>query len=458
MIKERVPKRTGRGAQSVIELTVFGAVLIFLIGGIAMNYIGASFQQDSQLKAMRIALAKSYASSKSGSAARTGASYFLLEDRLSGEFGKYGSQDRQPITASGSGMFSAQVMRSLDWGEVDHLPLMDVQINGQTFVMTTAAFVKHVIALDKGIARVPWNQKNFNNPAKDFGCNDVEQALSTYKINDVAALDRMKREYDKEWFFFRSIVYNDPKFFDYGADAQKLFDMLRDGDYLNDIKPPHDNGDPYWRWEKASLATVRQEIDEGKDSGAFPSYDIDGDLMEENVFALEECGCGTSGRTVIASVLDSNMGDMDNSRTFEELPLTKRPGLTSDMSINTWTRDKDGNATSLDVLEGRSYSADRTTPVNISELKKHQYDIVERIYQLNPDMLYPNEFIERNKASIEQWCASDNCCAKSENANYTCFDKKNKRLYIRSRLSDKRGNKWMTNMDQTFHQSLGVDK
>ncbi len=42
-------------AQSIIELAIFGAVLFFIITGIATNFLSGSFQQNAQLQAMRIA-------------------------------------------------------------------------------------------------------------------------------------------------------------------------------------------------------------------------------------------------------------------------------------------------------------------------------------------------------------------------------------------------------------------
>ena len=52
--------KNSQKAQSIIELTVFGAILIFMIGVIIRQALSFSYIQNQSLKAMRKALSLSY--------------------------------------------------------------------------------------------------------------------------------------------------------------------------------------------------------------------------------------------------------------------------------------------------------------------------------------------------------------------------------------------------------------
>jgi len=143
-------KRNYQKAQAAIELAVFGAILIFILGTVIRSAIGNSYQQNQTYKAMRMAMMASYNSSKSTkdssatplSLARNSASITFLEDRISADTTKYGSLERSPEMANGAGSFSYQMLYPLDATEVGaNLPIMDVYINGQHFPFTTASYV-----------------------------------------------------------------------------------------------------------------------------------------------------------------------------------------------------------------------------------------------------------------------------------------------------------------------------
>lgn len=142
-----------RHGQAAIELAIFGVVLIFVLGTIVRAAFSNSYYQNQTLKAMRKALRMSYLGSSSGGdrlatpnvgLKRTQASLFFVEDRLSPDVSKYGSMDRSPITASGSGTFTFQLMNAVDieWAKQSkNWPVTDMYINGQHFVFTTASWV-----------------------------------------------------------------------------------------------------------------------------------------------------------------------------------------------------------------------------------------------------------------------------------------------------------------------------
>ena len=160
MIKENHDKAQGdawkAAGQAAVELAVFGAILIFILGTIIRSSVGNSYAQNQNYKAMRMALLASWNGSKtlnfstgtdpnapSPNISRNTASILFVEDRISPDFNKYGGMDRNPFIAQGSGSFSYSLMYPLDAGEVSaNLPIMDIFINGQHFPLTTASYVK----------------------------------------------------------------------------------------------------------------------------------------------------------------------------------------------------------------------------------------------------------------------------------------------------------------------------
>jgi hypothetical protein len=129
-------------AQAAVELAVFGAILIFLLGAIVRSAVNNSYQQNQNFKAMRMAMLASWNGSKAGNTSHNSASILFIEDRLSPDFNKYGDLDRNPYVANGSGTFTYQLLYPLDVGEpAANLPIMDVYINGQHFPFTTASYI-----------------------------------------------------------------------------------------------------------------------------------------------------------------------------------------------------------------------------------------------------------------------------------------------------------------------------
>jgi len=129
-------------AQTAIELAVFGSIVIFIFGMIVKQSVGIGYQQNQNLKAMRLAMATSYRASEAEEIGRNTASIFLIEDRLGVGVEKYGAADRTPYVNFSSATVSRNLYMSLDWeDETDgfkNIPRLDVFVNGQHFVFTTA--------------------------------------------------------------------------------------------------------------------------------------------------------------------------------------------------------------------------------------------------------------------------------------------------------------------------------
>jgi len=144
-MNSRTAQANARAGQAAVELAVFGAILIFLLGTIVRSAIGNSYTQNQNFKAMRMAMLASWNGAKAGGTSHNSASILFIEDRLSPDFNKYGSLDRNPFIANGSGTFTFQLLYPLDVGEVaSNLPIMDVFINGQHFPFTTANYFSNV--------------------------------------------------------------------------------------------------------------------------------------------------------------------------------------------------------------------------------------------------------------------------------------------------------------------------
>ena len=581
------PDRFYTRAQSTIELAIFGAVLFFVIGAIATNYMSGAFQQNVQLQAMRMAMMKSYQSSgmnnnTKGDTSRNSGSFLFYEDRLTGEPGRYGTSDRQPIAAQGQGMLTKNLMAPVDWSEDTNLGLMDVTINGQSFQFTTAAFVTYKImyspynnnsyprklaeADGSRIHMYKWPAPNTSefcaNKQLEWanawdplgaGCKnniygickwhtkDVHKALEQagvtgrppitlagcpgdtdgclYEVYDPDQVMHKRLVYEWEWMsrifvpnpagldiqgraapMCRKITRNDKDFLKDLNDTVKLkyeFNYNRDGnvplfgDFQESLKMA-------WRWEYADFYDMMYKTDFSQfldpANGIFPQYDVDGDLIEETVYAYYSYGSqyddmiGDTGGVTIppayrrdcrttfpnppdilgyqASVLDPKAGDID---------LTQRPpdywkthphqGLLAGMRIYTRTVCVPSAAypcpandppVYFELKEGKSYALDGKTPLSISSTQRYQYDLIERIFQLNPNLTDDWALQSRNSASIPVYCApGENCCMDQINMDKTCFDRKNFRIYIRSRISNRGGHRWITDMSRNLNQVLG---
>ena len=144
-------KTENKIAQAAIELAVFGAIIIFILGTIVRSALGNAYSQNENFKAMRMAMLASWKGSElhqgKGAQADTthnNASILIVEDRLSPDFNKYGPLDRNLYIASASGTFTYNLYYPWQPGidpPSNLEPIMDIWINGQHFPFTTASYV-----------------------------------------------------------------------------------------------------------------------------------------------------------------------------------------------------------------------------------------------------------------------------------------------------------------------------
>jgi hypothetical protein len=129
-------------AQAAVELAVFGAILIFLLGTIIRTAVGNSYEQDENFKAMRMAMLESWTGSQHSNTAHNTSQVLIIEDRLSPDSSKYGDLDRNPMITMGGGTFSYEMFYPVDDNEEGtNQPIMDIYINGQHFPFAEGAFV-----------------------------------------------------------------------------------------------------------------------------------------------------------------------------------------------------------------------------------------------------------------------------------------------------------------------------
>ena len=132
-------------AQTLSELAIFGAILVFIVGVIVRYALNFNFIQNQSLEAMRLAMRESFLSGEAGNASRTTGSVLFIEDRKEVENTKYGAQSRTPYMVGASGTFTRNLFMGTDWGETESLPIMDVYINGKHFMFSTGRFIEVVL-------------------------------------------------------------------------------------------------------------------------------------------------------------------------------------------------------------------------------------------------------------------------------------------------------------------------
>lgn len=460
-------------AQTASELAVFGTVLLFVLTWIIRSSVSFNYSQSQSLKAFRLALKESYLSGEAQNNSRSFASVLFVEDRLdtditgggvtSSSDGKYGAIERNPYIVAGSGSFTKNLFLDPAMGEWWNLPVMDVFINGKHFTFTTGEFREISF----------WNKDTgWNYPDKNPNC--VNQPDRRGDDDHICAV------------VYTKIDNGDPRFCCAAQpcpggepEEDKRFDLDRDGDA--DVNQS-DRCSFSWQWLKVDATTKTFTVD-------LPTADVDRDLKEEKILMVKhrrvyyredsewderrpdepfETGKAFPGSPLTrpitsVKVLDFQAGDIDLSynsadkRGFATPVEPNRkpvlvPGLAQEATMYTWTKTAKGGGTYLLLEEGKLYQLSGDTKQYVRNIQKtDRIDIIERTIQLSNDTGRMNPHV-RNPVNpaVEAYCKSDtggNCCF-GENIFKTCFNRTSKRLYVRSRIKDYRGRKWITRVDE----------
>jgi hypothetical protein len=402
------PVKKNKQGQTAVELAVFGAVLIFVIGLIVRSGLANGQSQQHSLRALRTALKTSYEFSEgirgkevpgnkgnNGNASRNTASILFIEDRLTAESGRYGASDRAPLMIQAAASHTRNLFMPVDFNEPQNVPRLDVFVNGKHFPFTVAA-IRRVDLTGDLYTRIP-NHPHFVNNG-DF---DVNCAL--------------------------------------------CFDLDHDG--TPDV-PPLERQYFSWQWKPVNKSDI--DVQNGKNT----VLDVDGDLFEERVMKMDGTG---------AIVMDFNEGDID----FSDDPP---PGFERDHYMFTYVKGSPtpGQGTYLEIKEGKLLAPNTGQFISTAS-KKDSVDLIQRIFKLsnNTGRFCPNPMIDNTIYTMgdltDDFTGTTNpaynpvevCdnCFDPVNVEKTCMDTANNLIYIRSRIANFFGHKWVTDISQ----DQGVD-
>lgn len=523
-------------AQTAMELAVFGAILIFMVGVIVRQALSAGYLQNQSYRAMRQAMTMSYKYSgglmgvggPDGTASHNTASILFIEDRLTGDSAKYGAIDRTPYVASASATHSRNLLMPVDANEVLNLPIYDVFINGRHFPFTTAAFKPVELAKScknaspcpgtattecKGDcsgtsvqfypanASVEWEDKCAERvittpcsvDCNPVGCGVIIDPITGLSVCNTAGSWTQTQTVGCAKLY--DVIYNHPGYLEwcddeaggtpcplagdtgYNLTADERFDLDRDGSfsdqpsgYVPPGDPPGERLDFFWQWylvlgwdgepvttsfaSNPVTITITQNPDlkgAGVDADAHTAVDVDQDLKRERVMADTKAVDSTTGIITGFTVMDMQEGDLDFTRGDSD--AGPEPGLQKDVKMYSSVK----GGTYLLLEEGQLYDPIPGQYIRTTQ-KKDQIDLIERSFQLSNDT---GRFCDAGGAlnitgiwtpGLPNPVEACNDCFTPANVAKTCMVQdpagdgtQPPVIYVRSRVVDRRGRKWVTN-------------
>lgn len=480
IMKIKGAKTKGQDGQTAVELAVFGAVLIFMIGMIVRASLNNALQQHQALKAMRMALKTSFEYSQSlkgyytnesggrnGNSSRNNSNIIFIEDRLSVESNKYGSFDRIPLMMGGGGTHSRNNFYPFDQkDETHHIPRMDIFVNGVQFPFTTAGMKYAELAemIDTDGDGIPDTKVTFDHDGDNADGVDWydtppvprprvlytmipnHRAFENWRYQDCYSSAELLNKATDDAYVLPAVP-DDP-------DCDERFDLDRNG--VSDEVPIPEREWFSWQWGPLFYQDI--DVEDGENL----IIDVDGDLIEERVVILD----GSE-----AVIIDFNEGDLD-------FTLDPGPQFEQDIQMYTYVHgDPDqGEGTYLEIREGKLYPPEPGSQYIATASKKDAVDIIQRVIRLSnntgrfcplPAVPLPaDDPIIRHRGwpdttqmiPIEDGVpnpveACDDCFAIA-NIEKTCFSTDTNILYIRSRVADLHGHKWVTKTDNDPYVSF----
>ncbi len=483
MTKAGKNKQRSQFAQTATELAVFGGILIFVFGLMVRQAYMANMAQNQALRGMRMALAASYDTSLKGLPARNSASFLIVEDRLSPSAERFGSTTRVPFVMAGSGTHSRQMFMPMDYGMVDELPRIDLIVNGQHFQLTIAGFGTMNLTSNN----IDWDPEcafryEYNGASNAYDILTWRGCQKFYKVAanmyDPPTASTFKNKFCCAGPTGCSGTCTQNRCCDNSnLTADERFDLNRDP--LNNTPgfepvpavPVTEREKFAWQWYlvKAFVPArsrpsgggicaqdiVSYEVNFGETMGDSENLivDVDRDLMEESIM-LNSLELYTNSDGVLTKIdyLDSQLGDMDLS--FDAKSRGPQPGLQPDIKVYSFTRD----GTYLAIDDGKLYDINQDGRQFIRNVqKKDHIELIERRIQLSHNT---NRFCDTSNARIPtvdpttqlahpnpiDVCANppSTSCFDQVNLDKTCFDPVTKMIYVRSRIYDLGGKKWVT--------------
>lgn len=536
-------------AQTASELAIFGAVLLFVISLIFRTGLSASQSMNQQLRAMRMALTESYRTAQGQysarvSAGRNSAGLLVLEDRLSVDAGsRFGTRDRTPFLAGGSGTFSMNLFLPIDWGETQSLPMYDVFVNGQRFPFTTAGFKSVRLVNPDGTSPLLdcslrpeggacWQPNCFNHTEPNPTCQRVDPADPNSPIDPAtcvppgqvtliiptgcAVFYKVVGNFLKspEWCGGTCTNPNDETTCSCASNMapRGRFDLNFDG--VPDV-PLNERTQFMWQWVKVAGVSTKVQgnmISPPMEPGIQGIHvanqvntvlDVDGDLKEETILVAE---INTKGQAVELHILDAQEGDIDFSQDDRDKGTWRNVGVAATNpcgpapSGSCPVKSNTAGGAPLEVIgsnlsggcavwrcqiipigirdELQMYSFTRGQPSALrpgtlfrieqgklfdpvsgqfirNTSRQDHVDIISRTFKISNDTDrlcdasgVPTDWTNLDGVlGLANPVEACNNCMSAGNIERTCLDEQQLIIFIRSRLEDLRGRRWVTRMD-----------
>lgn len=416
--------------QSAVELAIFGSILMFVVAMIFRQGLNGGNFMNTQLKATRYAMSKSFETSLDAKPGRNNASTLIIEDRLGGDFtNKFGTRDRSPLIAGGSGTFTNQLFYPTDKGDcgddnwkvpatgikacdVDVLPRYDVWINGQKFSFLTANFRIIDIPAVQGTLANCTDAHPGETHCWNPGCSIAGGCVTLYRqVDNYSGSEFVEGAGDNAF---------DPKFnkIDFVDAGQRA---ANDGITMKFM----------WQW-KGTDAVGELSTDN--------SLDVDGDFYEERIL---DSTVAADGRTAKVLVIDSQAGDLDFSLDGRRPGI--KSGLLDDSQMFSFTR----NGTVYRIEEGKLLNPRNDQYIRNVNINDH-VDVVQRVIQLSNNTgrfcngNTPQPLVDGEFNPVE----ACNNCFNASNIDKTCLDGGSLKLFVRSRIINKGGRSWFTQTEE----------
>ena len=202
------------------------------------------------------------------------------------------------------------------------------------------------------------------------------------------------------------------------------------------------------------------------------SLDVDYDLKLESIMANVAGGAqpnsvATNGIITRIGVMDTQEGDIDFSyNDSDELKGVEMYGFTKDVNLYTFVRGSGaGGGTYLQIDEGQLYSAIGDSKQYIrTASKKDQADLIERVFRLsnNTGAFCSAAGVRPAMANgisnpVEVCSLAAGGCFTGGAINRTCMDIPNNLIFIRSRIQDLHGRKWVTDTSEDSYVEFVID-
>ncbi|MBF0483770.1 MAG: hypothetical protein HQL25_03580 [Candidatus Omnitrophica bacterium] len=420
MLKEKNKK-----GQVVLELAAFVAVVVFIMGMIIKQSMDAKYTANGEFRAFRLALKSSFMASKGymggggedGNKSRNTAAIIVIEDRLDAGSGRYETKDRVPRVAQGSAIASVNLFYTVDAGETFNEPVMDLYINSQHFVLSTAK---------------------------------LERKTPTGTI-------------------YERIANGDKDYWREGDVSR--FDIYRDG--TKRVTDP--NLMKYFEWQWMVVPSSKIDVDKGNHL----QVDIDGDLKDETIIKKWLVMDNQDGDIDLtydehdADLYDACKGtETIDGREYEYVDLNKpkcskvkwRSGLTSNA---TFLSQPSHGKIPPQMLETQEKTGADGKKYAISKKFNNKTDIIEREIRLAnySGALRTYGYTTGTVNPVAVTCSNPvpTCCF-GDNYDKTCIFKGGKSgnkkylpvVYVRSSVGDTRTKGWVTDVsDQNAGEVFG---